>query len=235
VELLRRHRRGEVTLFELLQHFTPLELVRDSERRMRSQRRRKQSLWLQRTKQDMEDRLAKLGLPRDSWQATWIWDVVNDENGDPLDDMQFGVTSRPTPSQAEWVRLQREEGGTKRALTALWAAGGAWCADAALMIRDPDQRLTIGRYLEACRANLKYPDRLRSEFQQRGRKGGRGKKRGTDFEREGWSQKLDDLRAELGNPSERELARILAEHGYGTEDQVRYFIRARRKSTRTGE
>jgi hypothetical protein len=162
-EVLRRHGRGDATLFELLQHFTPLELVRHSERRMRAARRCAQAKWLESVRDEMENRPCTLGLKREAWRGLWIDQVIRDEHGDPFESVGLAVESRPSPALKGLLGFLESKSPSEQANQAYWAAAGAWCADwASSCSNDSARQLLIGQYLAACRANLLFPSRVKS-------------------------------------------------------------------------
>ena len=182
-EALRRFRRGEATPFEVSQYYTPLELVNDSLREERAMRRREQTAWLKQVQTEMEDRLAALGLDRNSWRGLWIQEVVSQEYGDPFKRITICVGGRPSAELQRLLEKLRRRGGLTgpEQDQALWAAAGAWCADDALQARrDAAHQLLVGQYLAVCRANLLLPGRLKTVYalqvRERGAAGGRGGK-----------------------------------------------------------
>ncbi len=117
--------------------------------------------WLKRRRDAMESELNRtFNLPRESWRAFCVhgW---HERAPDSVDDLDIIVAPSST-AYGEHPELWRELVRHTRNLsdqdrsTAVWTAGVAWVADAAL--RYPERRFLFGRMLEAFDVNRRHPE-----------------------------------------------------------------------------
>lgn len=136
--------------------------IRAEPRQVRTERRRRQKAWLEARRTAMEDALEKLRLPRNSWRSVSVA-AIRENEPDPFEQKLFFPSFGPLFRLIEIANhTPCEEKKEKQALEAVaqeavWAAGIAWAADAALRTRDPELRFVFGRLLESFEVNRRYP------------------------------------------------------------------------------
>lgn len=144
-------------------------------RRMRALARRdaragreRQTAWLMDLRSKMEDRLAELDLPRNSWRGLSLGRDYDEPHLQKLKlAVQCGPTIRKESSGVEhklpWhgrqlYQLTSDAPGSERAINAFWAAAIARICDAAMASTDPEEHFIFGRYLDRYQLFLEFEE-----------------------------------------------------------------------------
>lgn len=165
---LLQWKQGRQDTFDLIAAGESVEDLKAIERRRdEARRRRRQQLWLRAQRRAAEDRLEAVGLPRDAWRSSGIvWDAIRDDGEpDPFERLTVGN------SETRVGRWLLARSGTAAGDEAYYALGLAWLCDAATRNRrqgDLERQLVIGRLIEAFRANLLFPGRLKPALKRVG-------------------------------------------------------------------
>lgn len=152
---------------------SPTDALRRMRQRMRTFARRdmlagrkRQTAWLMDLRIKMEDRLAELDLPRDSWRGLSLGRNYDKPH---LQDLKLAIQGGPTIREEppgvehelpwhgrQFYELIRDAPGSDRAIDAYWAAAIARICDAAMASTDPEEHFIFGRYLDRYQLFLEF-------------------------------------------------------------------------------